>query len=46
MIKNDYIIRLEKAEDYKETENLVRECFWNVYKPGCDEHLCTCLWAW
>ena len=38
MIKNDYIIRLEKTEDYAETENLVREAFWNVYKPGCDEH--------
>jgi len=38
MIKNDYIIRNEKAEDYPKTENLVREAFWNVYKPGCDEH--------
>lgn len=39
MIKNDYIIRLEKAKDYKETENLVRDAFWNVYRPGCTEHL-------
>lgn len=38
MIKNDYIIRLEKAEDYNKTENLVREAFWNVYRPGCSEH--------
>ena len=38
MIKNDYTIRIEKKEDYKNTENLVREAFWNVYKPGCDEH--------
>jgi len=38
MIKNDYIIRLEKKEDYRKTENLVREAFWNIYKPGCDEH--------
>lgn len=38
MIKNDYIIRNEQAEDYSKTENLVREAFWNVYKPGCDEH--------
>ena len=38
MIKNDYTIRNEKKEDYKNTENLVREAFWNVYKPGCDEH--------
>ena len=27
-----------KKEDYKNTENLVREAFWNVYKPGADEH--------
>ena len=32
------IIRLEKEEDYRETENLVRESFWNVYRPGCSEH--------
>ena len=38
MIKNDYIIRLEKAEDYKETENLVRNCFWNQFRNGCVEH--------
>ena len=38
MIKNDYLIRLERKEDYPETENLVRESFWNVYRPGCYEH--------
>ena len=38
MNTNDYIIRLEKIEDYRETENLVREAFWNVYRPGCSEH--------
>ncbi len=38
MNTNDIIIRLEKEEDYKEVENLVRESFWNVYKPGCSEH--------
>jgi len=38
MNKNDYIIRLEKTEEYRETENLVRESFWNVYRPGCLEH--------
>lgn len=31
-------IRLEKKEDYREVENLVRESFWNVYRPGCLEH--------
>ena len=38
MNKNDYNIRLEREEDYKEVENLVRESFWNVYCPGCNEH--------
>ena len=33
------IIRLETEEDYRETENMVREAFWDVYQPGCDEHL-------
>ncbi len=32
------MIRLEKKEDYRETENLIREAFWNVYRPGCSEH--------
>ena len=38
MNKNDYIIRLEREEEYREAENLVREAFWNVYRPGCLEH--------
>ena len=33
-----YIIRLEKKEDWRETEALIRESFWNVYRPGCSEH--------
>ena len=32
------IIRLEKKEDYQKVENLVRESFWNIYRPGCLEH--------
>ena len=32
-------IKLERKEDYKEVENLTREAFWNVYRPGCSEHL-------
>lgn len=35
----DIGIRLENKEDFKEVENVTREAFWNVYKPGCDEHL-------
>ena len=38
MNKNDVIIRLERKEEYREVENLVRESFWNVYCPGCLEH--------
>jgi predicted N-acetyltransferase YhbS len=38
MINKDYTIRLEKPRDYAETENLTREAFWNVYRPGCLEH--------
>lgn len=32
------IIRKETPSDYREVENLVRESFWNVYRPGCLEH--------
>ncbi len=38
MNKNNITIRLERKEEYRETENLVRESFWNVYRPGCLEH--------
>ena len=37
-MKNGCIIRLEKTEEHRETEALVREAFWNVYRPGCLEH--------
>ena len=35
---NDIIIRSEKKAEYRKVENLLRESFWNVYKPGCSEH--------
>lgn len=38
MKKNDYMIRLETPNDYRKVENLTREAFWNVYRPGCMEH--------
>ena len=31
-------IRLERPEDYRAVEELTRESFWNVYRPGCTEH--------
>ncbi|MBQ2692693.1 MAG: N-acetyltransferase [Clostridia bacterium] len=38
MNKNDYTIRLERSEEHRDVEDLVREAFWNVYRPGCSEH--------
>lgn len=39
MMMNDNItIRLETKDDYRAVENLIREAFWNVYRPGCMEH--------
>ena len=38
MNNNDYIIRRENENDYREVENLAREAFWNLSKPGCFEH--------
>ena len=38
MNTGNIIIRLEKKEEYREVENMVRESFWNVYRPGCLEH--------
>ena len=35
---DDLTIRLETEKDYRAVEELTREAFWNVYKPGADEH--------
>lgn len=35
---NNYTIRTEEPRDFQATENLTREAFWNVYRPGCTEH--------
>ena len=37
-MNHDIIIRRETEADYRATEALVREAFWNVYRPGCQEH--------
>ena len=37
-MKENIILRLERENEYHEVENLVRESFWNVYRPGCLEH--------
>ena len=38
MIEENILIRPETEADYRKTETLVREAFWNVYCPGCREH--------
>ena len=38
MNTDNIIIRLEREEEYREVENLIRESFWNVYRPGAYEH--------
>ena len=38
MSENNIIIRNEEKKEYREVENLTREAFWNVYRPGCAEH--------
>lgn len=37
-MNTNYVIRLEREEEQLEVEELVRESFWNVYRPGCLEH--------
>ena len=38
MDKENIVIRRERPEEYRTVEELVREAFWNVYRPGCLEH--------
>ena len=38
MDKKEITFRLETKEDYRAVETLVRDSFWNVYRPGCSEH--------
>lgn len=33
------LIQVAAQKDFKITENITRETFWNLYKPGCNEHL-------
>ncbi len=34
----DIRIRREEPKDYRRVEEITREAFWNLYRPGCDEH--------
>ena len=38
MQKSKGTIRRERPADYAAVEQLTREAFWNVYRPGCMEH--------
>ena len=37
-MKENIEIRLEEKSEYRQGEKLVRDSFWNVYRPGCLEH--------
>lgn len=34
-----FVIRKIEENDYEEVEVMTREAFWNIYRPGCSEHL-------
>ena len=38
MNSSNIVIRRERPDDHRAVEELVRESFWNVYRPGCYEH--------
>lgn len=38
MNQNHVTFRLERKEEHRAVEHMVRESFWNVYRPGCLEH--------
>ena len=38
MNNSNLSIRLETENDRRAVETLIREAFWNVYRPGCTEH--------
>lgn len=35
----EIILKKTGEDDFFTTENLTRKAFWNLFKPGCDEHL-------
>ena len=38
IFNNKWVVPIGIAHFLHEVENLVRESFWNVYRPGCLEH--------
>ena len=42
----EFTIRAGRPDDHQAAEFLTREAFWNLYRPGCDEHfLLNQLWS-
>lgn len=39
MSTSEVTIRLETLADRRAVEEMIRDSFWNVYRPGCYEHL-------
>jgi len=37
-MNSNFTIRVEEPRDFKTVENLTRDSFWNIYRPGCTEH--------
>ena len=37
-VMHNIVIRLEEKCEHRAVENMVRDRFWNVYRPGCLEH--------
>ena len=35
----EILIKKTSKKDFFQTENITRESFWNLYRPGCVEHL-------
>lgn len=36
--EREMIIRNEKTDDYRVVEEMIKETFWNLSVPGCNEH--------
>lgn len=37
--RSDLVIRGERPDEYRAIESLIRDAFWDIYRPGCVEHL-------
>lgn len=42
---NEIIIRPEMPQERRQVEELVRDAFWNVYRPGAMEHFVPIAYA-